>query len=174
MKIKVSKTTKLLITDVKALDPVTVFLEDFEPRQGKITIECYGKSWSSCWIVNDQTIAEFFVSCDNGYLSTNLSSISSSIPDNKALPARARKFIRHLRRNNDISHDTAREWFDEADQLSDGWQGYERYMYDVFGEGWWYYLPEKENPDYEYLCRIINAVRDGLREYIDRKVEVKS
>ena len=35
----------------------------------------------------------------------------------------------------------------------------------VVGDEWWYDLPMVDNPDYTYLCRIIQAVRDGLREY---------
>lgn len=36
-------------------------------------------------------------------------------------------------------------------------------MESLLGEEWWYRLPEKENPDYEYLCRIIRAAQDALR-----------
>ncbi len=49
MKIETSTVTKLTITEVARLDPITVILEDIEPRKGKIIIECYGKSWSSYW-----------------------------------------------------------------------------------------------------------------------------
>ena len=34
MKIAKSKTTTLVITDAPALDPITVFTEDFEPGKG--------------------------------------------------------------------------------------------------------------------------------------------
>jgi len=41
MNIMQSTAEKLYITDIKGLDPITVFLEDFGPSQGRITI---GKS----------------------------------------------------------------------------------------------------------------------------------
>lgn len=33
-------------------------------------------------------------------------------------------------------------------------------------------LPEKENPDYTHLIRVIQAVREGLRQYIAQGQEV--
>lgn len=41
MKISVSQVTKLTLTELDRLYPVTVILEDMGPRQGKIIIECY-------------------------------------------------------------------------------------------------------------------------------------
>ena len=49
MKIEASKVTKLLISEVQGLDPITVFLEDYEPGKGKITVSCWGKSWTAYW-----------------------------------------------------------------------------------------------------------------------------
>ncbi|MGS3186518.1 hypothetical protein ACB288_22830, partial [Aeromonas taiwanensis] len=40
-----------------------------------------------------------------------------------------------------------------------------RFLNRPLGDEWWYDLPMVDNPDYTYLCRIIQAVRDGLREY---------
>lgn len=69
MKVQASNVQKMLITEVPGLDPVTVILEDIEPRKGKIIIECYSKSWSAYWGgMGDRNIAEFFCSCNDHYL----------------------------------------------------------------------------------------------------------
>ncbi len=31
------------------LDPVTVFLEDFEPGRGQLTLVCWGRAWTHYW-----------------------------------------------------------------------------------------------------------------------------
>ena len=69
MKITETQVTKLQISDIKHLDPVNVLLEDFGPGQGKITIECFGKAWTSYWnaMWKENTIDKFFCDCDNEY-----------------------------------------------------------------------------------------------------------
>lgn len=44
-----STVTKLVITGAPSLDPITVFLEDLAPKRGKITVSCWGKSWTAYW-----------------------------------------------------------------------------------------------------------------------------
>ena len=69
MKIEKSEVTKLTLTELKNLDLVNVFLEDYEHGKGKITIECYGKAWSAYWGgMGDRTISKFFCSANNGYI----------------------------------------------------------------------------------------------------------
>ena len=148
MKIKKSEVTKLLLTEVDALDPITVFLEDFEPRQGKITIECYGKSWSSYWGgMGSRTISEFFCSCDEHYLAKNLSDIKSEIFD-----------IDQIR--TDAKEKGIECWRD------DPWNDYE-FLEEMYGSdpvNWGDSLPTTSNSDYEYLCRIIKTVQTALKK----------
>ncbi|WP_274643372.1 hypothetical protein [Pseudomonas serbica] len=60
LKVERSTVTKLVITGAPRLDPITVFLEDFGRRDcptesnpnyqtapGKITINCWDKSWNA-------------------------------------------------------------------------------------------------------------------------------
>ena len=35
-------------------------------------------------------------------------------------------------------------------------------MNELMGDEWWYRLPQKPNPDYVYLCRIIRTVQEAL------------
>ena len=183
MKIERSQVTKLVITGAPALDPITVFAEDIGPRQGKIVIECYGRSWSAYWGgMGDQTIIEFFCSCDVGYIANKMTDERPSITDAEAIADGARRQIIKLRRGqvmrrfdgsgtyrfgrDEIRSEAARELWEEVDGAyfgADGW-GASDLMQRIFGDEWWYSLPDKPNPNYEYLCRIIRAVQAALEE----------
>lgn len=147
MKVETSQIKKLKITGIERLDPVSVIFEDFGPGQGKIIIECYGKAWSAYWGgMGDRTISEFFCSCDDGYLSNNLSNINSSVYDEDKI-------------REDAKQKGIECWCD------DPWNDHE-FMTAMYGSemhDWSYQLPTKTNPDYEYLCRIIHAVQDGIK-----------
>ena len=70
----------------KALDPVTIYLEDFEPGKGMITMFCYGKAWTRYWGgMGNSNIADFFCGCDEHYIAKNLSEIDSETYDIDAL-----------------------------------------------------------------------------------------
>jgi hypothetical protein len=36
-------------------------------------------------------------------------------------------------------------------------------MYDVFGDEWWYDFPKKPNPKYEYISKIVDIVKEALK-----------
>lgn len=175
MKVETSTCTKVVISDLMnsefKLDPVTVYLNDIGPRQGKITIECYGQSWSAYWGgMGERTIAEFFCSCNAHYLAGKLSDIDSNIDDLEGLPAIARQEVISLRKAREINADEARDMYDDASCLeverADNLHGdlpAGELMRKIFGDEWWHAIPNKPNPDYEYLCQIIRAVQAGLR-----------
>lgn len=168
MKIETSQITKVALTEVEGLDTITVILENFEPGKGKIIIECWGKSWSSYWGgMSGDPVEDFFCRCDQHYLAGNLSpGLDSEIEDIDGLADHARADICRRRRELELEEGEARELFDLSERLdgvvsleSDSTQ---EAMHEIFGDEWWYGLPSKPNPDYEYLCQIIKAVQSGL------------
>jgi hypothetical protein len=178
MKIERSQVTKLVIKDVPRLDPITVYAEDLGPRRGKMTIECYGKSWSASWGgMGDRTIAEFFCSCSIDYIAGNMTDERSSIVDETSIEEGARRQIIKLRRGEvlsnghrigrcEITQEKARELWEAVDYAHfghDGW-GESKLLGELFGDEWWYSMPDKPNPNYQYLCRIIETVQAGLKE----------
>lgn len=171
MQVSVTHTTKIALTELEKLDPVTIYLDNPAPSRGKITIECFGKSWSSFWpAMGGRRVEEFFVSCNDDYLAGNLSSCRSHIPvtDMEELGEFLRGRIVEHRRAGELDKDDARKYWDEADSitLTSDYCSNNDLMYDVLGDDWWLSLPEKENPDYNYLVLVIQTVREGLREYI--------
>ena len=146
MKIKTSQVTKLMLTELDALDPVTVIIEDFEKHRGKIIIECYGEAWAAFFgSMGCDSIVEFVLSCDADYLAEKLSDISPEIVDYDSISERIS--------NHNINEGTLLMYSDEMDI--------------AYGEGWQTCLPIMKNPRYEYLLRIVKTVKSGLREYYE-------
>jgi len=158
---KISSIKKIEITDIIGLDPVSVYLEDFGPRKGKITISCHDRSWNSYWGgMGDRTIDKFFLSCDNGYLAKNLSNIKSTCNDYESIGTKIKEFYgddidSYLEGVIDSMGNESIEW--------EGWLRGENVMSEVFGHDWYYDIPQEENPEYKYLCKIIDATKGALR-----------
>lgn len=183
MEITKSTVTKLVISGAPALDPITVVLEAPAPGQGKILIECWGKSWAASWGgMGERSINQFFCDMDEHYLAKNLSDISGDIVDADSIKQGALREIIILRRGrrvrssvrpermvrlgrDEITAKEARALWDEVEGArfgDDGWSNPDL-MQRVFGTEWWYRLPSKPNPEYQYLCRIIRAVQQALK-----------
>lgn len=61
------------VFDVKALDPITVVLQDVAPGKGRLIIECYGRAWSAFWgAMGDRCIEEFVLSADAEYIANRM------------------------------------------------------------------------------------------------------
>jgi hypothetical protein len=162
MKVTATTVTKLVISEVVHLDPITVILEDIRPGQGKIIIECYGESWSAGWgDMGDRSLSDFIQSSDDDYLITNLvRGIDRGRPDyGLALMKKARAHVRQRRRMGDLSPDYFRDLLDRCDSL---YEESHKDLCAIFGDDWWNEIPTKPNPQYEYMRRIVTAVRDAL------------
>lgn len=173
MKVERHKIESIRIGGIKNLDPITVYLHDIAPRQGKITIECYGQSWSAYWGgMGDCNIAAFFCGCDNGYLIGNLAGgIQSHVMDYDNLDQHLCRKVLERRRSEELTADHARElWDDLIDTDMDGKTLLHSAFGNevctaLFGEDWYLAcpLPVVENPDYIYLSRIVDAVKAALK-----------
>jgi hypothetical protein len=177
MHILTGTTTKLTLTEIKRLDAVNVYLDDIGKSRGRIVIECFGEAWSSFWpAMGDRSIAQFFVDCNTHYLAKNLDSqLKDNIPDYDALYRLLNVKISEHKKNKtlDIEAIDHARWVLESEESSfsdeDGhhWcQENADILYQLLGDDWYHDIPEKSNPDYVYLCRIIEAVRDGLTEHL--------
>lgn len=174
MNIERSTVTKIVITEAPSLDPITVFLEDFEPKKGKITVSCYGKSWTAFWggMWDGLSVGQFFCQLNDDYIIGYFSpQMSSRIFSGEALAVKAKRQVLWDRRLFCLDADKARELFDEADNISDSPSidhlhgAHYELMQTLFGDEWWHLADDatKPNPDYQYLCRIIETVQQALR-----------
>lgn len=176
MKIETGTVTMLRITEVPGLDPIRVTLDDIGPSQGRINIECYGEAWASYWGgMGGKTIAEFFASCDNCYLISNLAShIDRTVFSGEQFVERCQMRICGMRRSRALDSEKAREYFDAAADLH--WcEGTDalvntvstNFLHDIYGQEWWYGTDEDskaQHPKRTYLSRIIDAVREALQQ----------
>ncbi len=149
MIILTSKVTKLLLTELDRLDPVTVIAEDIGPSQGKITIDCYGQSWTAYWGgMGKRNIQEFFCSCDEHYIAKNLSSIPSDVYDVDTLREQADK--------KGVVYSCRDEPWNDYDFMDAMYGGDAYNRVDS--------LPKMVNPEYDYLCRIIKTVQGAFKQ----------
>lgn len=184
MEVNVGTSVKITLTNLDKLDPVTVFLEEFSSRQGRIVIHCWGKAWAVFWpAMGDRGIARFFVDSDNPYLVKNLDSeLKQEINDYEALHLLLVKKVIEKLSGDDLSEDDV-YYFESVksalnndkatfcdDREAEFWcHENTEYLYSLLGDEWWDHIPKKSNHEYQYLCRIIDVVRDGLKEYIKSK-----
>lgn len=63
----------LCITGAPRLGPITVYLQDEEEGQGNVTIECYGKAWTT-WFsaMGAMNLQQFLMGVDACYLHKRL------------------------------------------------------------------------------------------------------
>lgn len=175
MSIKVEKINVLsfIVTGADRLDPVRVMIENIEPGRGLITITCFGKSWNAGWgSMGGDTVQDFIKRVSNDYLIGCISpQLRSTVDDdNYANLIFVKSEIIKLRRQLEISYDEARVMWDEAENADDVKANCCDFqlggnLLSLFGDdpsyaGW----PTVPNHEYQYLERIVNAVRDGLNE----------
>lgn len=183
MKIERSKVSILRISQVPGLDPIRVTLDDIGPGQGRINIECWGKAWASYWGgMGSRSISEFFRDCTNEYLIGRFDQrLAPTRFSPEALEELARSIVCKRLRYRDIetivnferleAGDARRLWdklqdLQSLETLDACWQE-SKLMSEVFGEEWWYFVGDRaveQCPDYAYLSRICDVVRDGLRD----------
>jgi hypothetical protein len=146
MNINQPYVTKIVLSDLNRLDPITAIFENIKPSKGIVTITCYGKAWTAFWgSIPTLTIEKFFINSDISYLIPNLSSIKPEIYNDDKL--------RELADVNDIPYDR-----------DDLWNDY-KFMSKMYGDdpyNWHSSIAKKTNPEYTYLRRIIESLKIGL------------
>ncbi len=161
------------IIGAERLDPVRVMIENYEPGKGRITVTCYGQAWTGAWFaMGGDSVQEFIKRVSNeyliGYFDPQLQSTVDD--DNDANLAFVKGEIIKLRREQEIDGNEARSMWDEAIDADDVKASCCNYLVgdkllNLLGDDPWYAgWPTVPNPKYQYLDRILNAVRVGLVE----------
>lgn len=184
MKVETGSVTIVRISEVPRLDPIRVTLDNGELGKGRITIECYGKAWSSYWGgMGSDTVEQFFAGCNNDYLIGNLAQgLYSTRITGDSVASFARKSICQRRRRkgdayldfDSLEKEEARELFESTSALrdcsgADGFWNYSTLLSEIFGNEWFSYLDDRAaepNPEWLYLERICDAVREALKLHV--------
>lgn len=72
MKIETSTCQVYTVSGVQTLDPITVFVQEFENALGRIVVHCWGKAWSCFFNHGCNSILEFVSTLGVDYLSEKL------------------------------------------------------------------------------------------------------
>lgn len=171
MNIKRSLVEKIRVEDIidsHRLDPVEILIENFENGAGKIVVNCTSSSWTGYWSSMGGTVEQFFQRVSNDYLIGKMSQYQHSIPD----PDEDSEFLLRAtlrqRRSGIVSQEDARVAFDyihtfSPDRSSLHYGGTPEALEPIIGDEPWYMdWPEKPCPEYAYLSRILNLVRDVI------------
>lgn len=83
-----------------------------------------------------------------------------------------------MRRDRDLDAVDARSLLDEAEEVRstsslDECDGAHReFMHHVFGDDWWNLAPDamEPNPDWDYLCRIIETVQQAVAKQLPIRI----
>lgn len=158
------------------LDPIRVMIDNIEPGKGRITIECYGKSWSSYWgaMGEKNTVEDFVQKCDVDYVVNCLSrGIQSEIFSAEVLDKHAKRTIIERRRGKSLDYESmykeeARELWDKVEWHDFGGSPFRQdngLMVSLFGSDWYSVTAAcvAPNPRYTYLCDIVATIQKALK-----------
>ncbi|MDT7012693.1 hypothetical protein [Enterobacter cancerogenus] len=180
MRVEKIDVLSLVLTDLERLDPIRVMIENYEPGKGRVTITCYGKAWTAAWFaMGGDDVQTFIKRVSDDYLIGCLApQLRSTVDDdNDANLIFVKSEIIKLRREREIDAETARNMWDEAENADDVKEscccfGVGNELLSLFGDDPWYAgWPKVPNPAYQYLERIVRAVRDGLKVVDDQSRE---
>lgn len=141
MKVIKNTVEKITLTELAGLDPITLIIEDFSNRRGKVMIECYGKAWSAYFgDMGKEKISEFIHTADVEYLVGKLTTEPRSVIDYDKI---SEKIGIQVELETLLLH---------TDELSR-----------FYGNDYIMNLPEKDSYSYRYLCRVVTAVKEAMR-----------
>lgn len=71
---QVSRGVRLIeIPGRNGLDPINVFVQDYQLGRGRIVVTCYGQAWCGFWgAMGGRTVMEFVAACDAEYVASNM------------------------------------------------------------------------------------------------------
>lgn len=152
MKFTKKQTETYVLSELKDLDPVTVYVTNYEPEKGKVVIECFDGCWSYYWgaMGAGRTLQQFFLKAGNDYLITKFLGAKSMQTDFEEI--------------NDIAH---KKGFADLVVTSDveiAWQA--DLMGKCFGPDWMIELPRCESSDYHWLNKIVNVIKAAFNEEV--------
>lgn len=148
MNIEKIQTETYRLTDLYRLDPITVYTTNYKVGQGKMVIECYGEAWAVYFGgMGECDIQEFILGADNEYLLGKLLKETSQTDFDEI---------------NEIAH---KRGFDNICVTNDVEVAmHSAEMKECFGPEWYMDLPSCKTTEYDYVFRILNAVKAAFSE----------
>lgn len=150
MKVEKMKTETYKITGAKALDPVTVYVTNYEVGQGKMVMECFGRSWSVYWGgMGNRNLQSFVLTCNNDYIANKMVENCTQTDFDEVNKIARQKGYSDIC----VQSDTEIAMMQER-------------MSECFGDDWYMDLPQCSTSEYSYICRILDAVKAAFQQEI--------
>lgn len=171
MKTSRTQVEKIVISGIEHFDNITVIFEDYTKACGKTIIETFDGTWSYQWGgLAERGMEGFFRSCGFEYLVNKLN--PHDVPEELDLRDGMQDWFRgqiiEARKEDRLTKEKARELYDDVDWSieddADSRALSDTLMHEVIGEEWWYSLPKRKNPKYEYLEKVVGHIRQALCE----------
>ena len=149
MKIEKLQTETYVLTALDKLDPITVYVTNYDLGKGKIVIECSCDAWAFYWgSMGERTLQEFVLKAENDYL------LGKLIKETRQTDFDEINDLAH-KRGFDICVTSDVEVAMAADDMAE-----------CFGCDWYMDLPRRHTDEYKYLFRILNAVKGAFMNEI--------
>ena len=159
MKVETSQVTKIHISNIEGIEPITVILEDLGQSSGKLIVKCSYEVWT-CQLVwsEESSFIETISSMNVEYLQAYLSGSEQFIIDGE----KVQSDILHLRRNKKLDRLTARKLYSVSfKQFVCVWLAEnEKLIARIYG-GDKHSVPHRDNWHYLYERKIFQAVISG-------------
>lgn len=145
MKTEKRQTETYVLTGLDKLDPVTVYVTNYEIGRGKLVIECFGDAWAFYWgAMGERTLQEFVLKAENDYLLNKL------LKETRQTDFDEINELAH-KRGFDICVTSDVEVVMAAEDMAE-----------CFGGDWYMDLPRCPTDEYKYLGRILNAIKGAF------------
>lgn len=125
MKVEESLVKKIYVSEIEALDPITILVEDFGEGHAEVIIKCWDKSWTAYWGAMGGDVKEFFSRVNVSYLVNCFDRGIRSESDEKDVSAmketfeqKIREYILERRRDTYLDKQVARDLWEEVDKIS--------------------------------------------------------
>lgn len=176
MKVTEGTCEVLVITEVKNLDPVTIFIQNFSPGKGSITIRCWNSAWYSYWPgMGDGNLQDFFCSCDNQYLLKNLVPHDRMYEfDSEGFSKTIKEAILKNRKDDEIDKDGAKEHWDwynlhkcdleDCNSYGELHGQFCEKLSEILGDDYYYDLPTTYTHEANWVIRIIESIREAFKQ----------
>lgn len=184
------------------IENTDVFLEDFEPNQGKITIsDTHGHNYSTYWGAMGSNICEFIIRINGQYFADKLlGSINSQVFDSKKTFKAVRRFIReefclpwykHIEFQKQM-RETLKDFESRCESENDfvsNWQGHfiDKLDFYLIGDKYdrqsiesdfqsidtvWDFMETKYSPEYKWLIRFHTKLIKAIKSHEYQNIAV--
>lgn len=182
MQVKKLNVLSFSVSGVEGIDSIQVIAEEMDRGCGRLTVVCCAESWTAKWLNMGCSLPDFISGVSNDYIigcfAPSLGCYTDA--DNGVNLRFVKAEIIKRRRDRLIDSNKARAMWTEAgdaENVKENCCGYlpgDELPWLFGSEPWHAQWPQVENPEYKYLEKILDAMREGFRQLVEESKPVAS